>query len=177
MKKIAYLALTTILLIGCSTPTLKEQIKTVLDNHEKTVVTDVHIDDTVWVKDFDSSLVHLDKALSSINESLEKLPIQLEAAKKRLAEAEVNRKKATYPVIQLGFDEVILGEKRNIASFTELIAKNQELLEKDKLLRKQIDKDLQQANDSIAYIKVRAKVGGKEKKYNLSPELKMLDLD
>ena len=127
--------------------------------------------------DVKARLSDLDNALITIKESAEKLPILLGEAKTRLKEAESNLLSTSNAVLKFGYNDLVQGEKANVESLEKLISENGKLLENDKTLRVEIDKKLQAANETIAFINVTAKVEGELKTFTIAPNLKVIDLD
>ena len=177
MRKIICIGLLGILLINCSNPTLEEKIQTVLENYEKQEVSSVEVIYTVSVGELNLRLTSLDSTFASLSQAKKELPIRLDAAQKRLEEATANLSKASHPALKYGFESVVEGEEKNISAFRQLIDKNNTLLEQNEGLRKSILKELKTAKDSIAYLIVKAQIGGVENNYKLSPALNIISSD
>ena len=174
MKTAIFLAFSLIILNSCSEPSVEEKIKSLLQNHEKTSVSEVRVGDTVLVKTLNSRLVILDSTLIALAESLKKMKASKEASIIGLDEAKRNLSKVSHPALTFGFNDIIKSQKKNIESFNNLINQNNTLTETIKKECAQIKNKLKYAGDVIAYIKVSAKVDQSVKEYIISPDLKII---
>ena len=151
MKTAILLAFSLIILNSCSEPSVEEKIKSLLQNQEKTSVSEVRVGDTVFVKTLNARLAIIG-----------------------LDEAKRNLSKVSHPALTFGFNDIINSQKKNIESFTNLIDQNNALTETIKKECEQIKNKLHHAGDVIAYIKVSAKVDQSLKEYIISPDLKII---
>lgn len=115
--------------------------------------------DTVYKIGLDSAKAQYSRAQALIDSQLVRLPKLVENTKDRLETAQNNLEAANDAVFVTGYQDIIAGEKRNLASFNETLNKAQNLKEKNVEWQKFLDSAYQALDGDTAYFLIEVKNG------------------
>lgn len=179
LKTLFIIAITT-LVVSCSSESPKEP--TFEDKAAQSIAAYLKIDsvsnfqilDTVSTARLDSMKLTFERVALTTDSQLVRLPKLIEDTKERLAAAQKNLDEATDRVFSVGYQSIVDGETKNLASFEETLSKVQDLKKRNDAGLEFIEKAQKKVSGDIAYFLVQAQNGEFLQRFAITSSLEVL---